>query len=170
MRPGSPVRSPAQQVKMAHLLWDNGAKLVPAERKSTPAEVWVALATYTKAVAVNNLPATAPISGRDAIFNRPQASIEQVNTAAVVAVCNTKDEADRAVNLHRSLNAQLQAEYSVTQHRVGAPEEPKATAAPETYPCIGGCGTTMSGGISMCQRCREKHWANSGWVPTSKDE
>ncbi len=175
MRPGSPVRSPAQQVKMAQYLWDSSSKLASAEltvprSASTPAKVWVALATYTKAIQVNNLPATAPISGRDAIFARPQTTVEQVNTAEVVGVCATQAEAEAAVNLHRSQHGQLQAEYTVTEHQVGAPEEPQAAPAPTASLCVGGCGTALSDGTSFCQRCREKQWANSGWRPTSKDE
>lgn len=166
MRPGSPVRSPAEKVKMAHAVWGSGDRLAQAERKaaSTPAEVWVALATYTKAVQVNNAVATAPISGGpQAIFNRPQATVEQVNAAEVVGVGRDRAEAEAAVALHRSLNDQLQAEYSVSQHRVGPPPEAAPSAPAETYKCIGGCGRTLSGGVSYCEPCRQNQWASSGW-------
>ena len=166
MRPGSPVRSPAEKVKLAHAVWGSGDRLAQAERTaSTPAEVWVALATYTKAIQVNNAVATAPISGGpQAIFSRPQATVEQVNTAEVVGVCETAHDAEGAITAHRSTHAQLQAEYSVTKHRVGAPPVDHAVTAPaDTYPCIGGCGRTLTGGVSYCDPCRQKQWASSGW-------
>lgn len=165
MRPGSPVRSPAEKVRLAHAVWNSGDRLAQAERTaSTPAEVWVALATYTKAIQVNTAVATAPISGGpQAIFSRPQATVEQVNTAEVVGVGNTEEDAHKSVALHRSLFAQLQAEYTVTKHLVGPPQAAPAAAPADTYPCIGGCGRTLTGGVSYCDPCRQKQWASSGW-------
>ena len=161
MRPGSPVRSPAK----SQLNYRNpsATHTAPAPATPAPAQVWVALATYTKAVQVNNTVATQPISGGpQGIFNRPQATIEQVNTAEVVAVCYNRAEAEAAVAIHKAAHAQLQAEYQVGEHSVAAPEQPKP-AAPETYQCIGGCGRNLTGGVSYCEPCRQKLWASSGW-------
>lgn len=159
MRPGSPVRSPAKSLSSNR----PATHTAPAPATPAPAQVWVALATYTKAVQINSSVATQPISGGpQGIFNRPQATVEQVNTAEVVAICYTQADADLAVGLHRATHGQLQADYSVSEHRVAAPEEPKP-ATPDTYQCIGGCGRTLTGGVSWCEPCRQKLWASSGW-------
>lgn len=157
MRPGSPVK-PVNN-------WTRPPMSLPQNPPvaAVPATVWVALATFTKAVQINNTINADPLSGGpQAIFNRPKAEVVEVNAAEVVAVCATKTQADQAVADHKARHDKLQAEYVVTEHRIGVPEAPVSKPA-DTYDCIGGCGRTLSGGVSYCEPCRQKLWASSGW-------
>lgn len=161
MRPGSPVKSLARPQGDRSAPMPNGTG--GGGRGSVPSTVWVALAIYTKAVQVNNSISTAPISGGpQAIFNRSQ-TVEQVNTAEVVAVCVHRSEAELMVEVHKQHNGQLQAEYTITEMKVGLGEREAPQEAPATYQCIGGCGKTLTGGVSYCGPCQRKLWESSGW-------
>lgn len=157
MRPGSPVRNPATPPRNS-----SATHTAPAPATPAPAQVWVASVSYTKAVQINSAVAAQPIAGgRQGIFNR-QATVEQVNTSEVLAVCHTRDEAELAVSIHKATHGQLQADYRVEQHQVAAPAEPAPTTV-DTCQCIGGCGRNVTGGVSYCDPCRQKLWASSGW-------
>lgn len=123
-------------------------------------EVWVALATFTREVRVKYGASTEPLKGGPmAIFSRPVAEFEEVNTAEVLGVFFSEADAEGAVESHRSANEALHAEYSVKlfplSRRPVRAEEP---AVPVVSPCIM-CGVALNDGTSYCQPCRAKRFA-----------
>jgi hypothetical protein len=135
----------------------------------TPSSVWVAVALFTKAVAVNDRPVDQPMTGgRAGIFSRPQATVEERLGFTVVAVALSRAEADRAVELHRAANSSLAAEYTVAEHPVGI-SPPAEVAAEEPHGCIG-CGKVIAAALTRCPTCQQKFWDSCRGVDPDWDK
>lgn len=122
-----------------------------------PAKVWVAIAVWTKAVAVNvrrDIPG-GQVQGRMGIFaNAGSVETRDVISAEVVAVCYTQAECEQVVADHKAVHGDA-AEYKVAEYPVGVPQR-AVVSQPQaiTAPCVK-CGTILSDGTSFCAPCRK---------------
>ena len=152
MRPGSPVKPLRPAVNGTVNIADAPqVKVLPV-----PGSVWVALAVFTKAVAVNTRIADQPMTGgRDAIFSRPAAQMEERLNCQILAV-GTQADADQAVAAHRAANPGLNADYTVTEHTVGFTPEPAPPVAAQ-HTCID-CPSLIPPQLTRCQPCQARYW------------
>jgi hypothetical protein len=121
-----------------------------------PPEVWVAVVLVTRQVAYKDVPATAPLSGYDALFApvRTEARL----SALVVAAAVGRDECEQALADWKAAHPETQGDTVVSSVRLGrqlsvGSEAPASTPA---QTCIG-CGSPISGGF-RCERCTKAHW------------
>lgn len=128
--------------------------------------VWVAVCCQTRAVAVtlNNTAAVAPVAGRNAIFDRPQPSVEETFAAQVLCVSADRADCDQAIAAHKTGVSVAGAEYTVTEHVLGLAAAPSApVAGPQLHPCIDCGGHQLPADISRCPTCQKAYWQSCGW-------
>lgn len=116
---------------------------------SPPANVWVVVEIYSKSVQISHGASTQPISGKAAIFQKPE--VTQQVAARVYGVYATEADA------RRDLRPKEGAEYlvdchSVWSHKGLVPVEP---AAPAPQGCIL-CGAPTA--TSYCKPCEQERF------------
>jgi hypothetical protein len=128
----------------------------PVLRLHPPYEVWAAVILVTRQVSFKDVPATAPLSGYDALF-APIRTEERLS-ARVVAAGLTQAECEAALAEWKAQHPDIQGDTVISSVRLGRPSVQADGEAPASASahCIG-CGVVISGGF-RCQPCTKAHW------------
>lgn len=133
-----------------HYSYECGCTPLPPPAAKCPPYVWVVVEVYTKAVQISRGAATGEISGKAAIFARPEV-VQQV-AARTIGVYASKSLAEAAAEMHRVDGA----EYHISCHEVEVDyvEQQAVTKIPQQ--CARCYGPAVSTFCDACQMERNR--------------